>query len=443
MSISLRGVNNAAGQNNGSTSASTVAITPTLPTGTAAGDRVFVYTAASNTSGTTPTGWTVVGTKDTVLGSGAVGASTGLRYGTWYYRDYDGVWTMPAFSLTSATNNSFWLGAVSVTSDSGTGFAAPTISTVGGAFNATTTSYTDSSAASFTTTTNGLLLIGTGLNTNATSTTVALTQSGATFGTVTERCDGGTATGNDVAGKLHTAPVTVGAAATTTFTLTLSATSQGETLIVQQTENASITRTLVDDFTTEDTGKWTAQGQTGWMSGGQAVLTNATPSFTAIHSNSAINLSNAAIMVQAVSTPNITGAGVAIDMSMSLFSTVDGTDSETFLWNCNAGSVALIFREGINSANSDTFTTYNSTNHKWWQIRYNSTASMIYWETSPDAVVWTVQRAKTPGAIDLTSLNIYLSRGTWMGTDAGGNAVFDNFNTVPVAADAGEFFAMF
>lgn len=237
MAITFRGVNNAVGQASGSAAASTVSITPTLPGSAASGDRIYVYQAGTTTSGTTPAGWTVVGTKDTTLGSGAAASGSGLRRATWYWRDYDGVWTMPAFTLTSTANNSHWIGAVAITPTAGSIFNTPTITTVGAAFNAATTSYTDSSAASFTTHSNGFLLIGTGLNDNVTSTVPALTQSGATFGTVTERCDGGTGTGFITAGQVHTCSVTTGAAATTTFTQTLSAASQGETLIVEQTES--------------------------------------------------------------------------------------------------------------------------------------------------------------------------------------------------------------
>jgi hypothetical protein len=111
----------------------------------------------------------------------------------------------------------------------------PTISTVGGSFNTATTSHTDTSAASFTTHSNGFLIIGSCFNDNVTSSASAVTQSGATFGTVSERCDGGTATGNDVSGKVHTCSVTTGASATITQTQTISAASQGEALFVEQT----------------------------------------------------------------------------------------------------------------------------------------------------------------------------------------------------------------
>lgn len=244
MAITLVGVNNAAGQNAGTGGGSaTTAITPTLPTGTAVGDRVFVVQcyASLALSPAAPSGWTVAGTKDTVIGTGAVASSAGQRYMSIYYRDYDGVWTMPSFALVSSSNNSHWIGVVAIRKGAEWNtWDTPTISakaeyfpgTPGTAFSATT-------ASSFTTHSGGLAVIGSVQNDLVTSTGGTLTQTGATFGTVTEGCDGGTATGNDVSGTLHTCLVTTGATATVTFAKTLSAASQGGTLVIEQTETVN------------------------------------------------------------------------------------------------------------------------------------------------------------------------------------------------------------
>lgn len=238
MAITVVGVNNAAGQNAGTTTtAGTAAITPTLPAGTASGDRVFVIQCASNTSGTTPTGWTVLGSKDAAVGTGTVAASAGQRYMTVYYRDYNGSWSMPSFTLTSATNNSHWIGAVSVRPTIDYGLEAPTVSTIGSDFGTANTAHS-AVTGSITTHSNGMVIVGSCQNDNVTSTGGTLTQTGATFGTVTERADGGTATGNDVSGTVHTAPVTTGATGAVTFAKTLSAASEGGSIVVEQTEAA-------------------------------------------------------------------------------------------------------------------------------------------------------------------------------------------------------------
>lgn len=404
MAISYRGASNAAGQASGSAGASTVSITPTLPSGAASGDRVYVYAVGTTTSGTTPANWNVVGTKDTTLGSGAAAAGTGLRRATWYWRDYNGVWTMPAFTLTSTANNSHWVGAVAITPTAGSVFDTPTTTTVGGAFNAATTSYTDSSAASFTTTTNGFLLVGTGLNDNVTSSAAALSQTGATFGTVTERCDGGTGTGFTVSGKIHTAPVTTGASATITHTQTIGS-SQGETLIVQQTETAlSAVATLTDDFGSEDGAKWTgyASANVGVVSGELSVTGN---NDTLVSVNS-YNLTGSSAYVKVVS------AGFAFQFSVYDGTFLGGPLSKGALFAYDG--VDLIYIAGDGSTGAGTV-TYNATSHKWLRIR--ESGGSVFWDVAPDGSTWTNLSSV---AFPATGVKVEF---------AGDSTLFDNFNT--------------
>lgn len=250
MTITVRGVNNAAGQNNGTTTtAGTASITPTLPTGTSVGDRVYVFQVHSGTAAAAiPSGWTVTPSslgvvQDTVLGTGTVAAGSGLRRATWYWRDYDGVWTMPAFAVASATNNSHWIGAISLTPTVGFAFDTPEIVAPQVSFNGASTSYVGDPGTAGNNPV-GMALAGSGFNDNVTSTNTAtaLQSPDATYGTTTERCDGGTATGNDVAGKIHSALITVGSggpANAASITLTLSAASQGNTIVLYQPELAA------------------------------------------------------------------------------------------------------------------------------------------------------------------------------------------------------------
>lgn len=424
MAISYVGVNNAAGEAAGSVGASTVSITPTLPGSTANGDRVFVYAVGTTTSGTTPTNWQVLGTKDTTLGSGAVASGSGARRGTWYYRDKTAAWSaMPSWTLTSTTNNSHWIGAVAIRPSAGSAFNTPTITTVGGSFNTATTSYTDSSAASFTTTSNGFLMIGTGLNDNVTSTTSALTQTGATFGTVTERADGGTGTGNIVAGKVHTVSVTTGAANTTTFTLTLSAASQGETLIVQQTESAlpAKAETIVDNFATQDTGKWTFSGAAA-VSGGQLTMPVNTGYPDFITSVANYDLTDSAVFVQ---VPTVSNQGNGTTETI-LELGIDSNNRINALYSNNN----LQAREIVGGVSDNQNITWDATNHKWWRIR--ESGGVIFWDTSPDGDTWTNQRSLNR-TMAVTNLYIRLQTGYYGTEPSPGTAAFDNVNTVPSA----------
>ena len=212
----------------------------TLPTGSAADDRIFIVHASNNTTATAPTNWTVLAQDVQVGPTGtAPGAGTGRRFLSVYYRDYDGAWTMPTLNLASATQNTHAATAITLRKGPTDTWDTPTWSGVGNT-SGTVTAYSVT-IPSFTTTAGGLLIVGTATNDNVTSTTPGLTQTGATFANLTERSDTGSATGNDVSIKTHTANVTTGAAATLTHTQTLSALTEGGSGIVQQTITAGAT----------------------------------------------------------------------------------------------------------------------------------------------------------------------------------------------------------
>jgi hypothetical protein len=88
------------------------------------------------------------------------------------------------------------------------------------------------------TTGKGMVLVGTATNDNVTASAESLSQTGATFANLTERSDTGSATGNDVSIKTYTADVTTGATATITHAVTLSAASEGGSIVVSQTSTA-------------------------------------------------------------------------------------------------------------------------------------------------------------------------------------------------------------
>jgi hypothetical protein len=223
--------------NGTTTSATTVSITPTLPTGTASGDRVFVIQAGNNTSGTTPTSWTAAA-KDIQVGptGTAPGAGTGRRYLSVSYRDYDGAWTMPTFTLTSATQNTHAISVItlrkvsSATWDTPARSAAGNTGSAGTAYSVTTGSVVAPS---------GMVIVGTATNDNVTAAAESLTSSAMTFANLAERSDTGSATGNDVSIKSYTADVYSGGTGTITHAATLSAASEGGSIVVAQTSTAS------------------------------------------------------------------------------------------------------------------------------------------------------------------------------------------------------------
>lgn len=407
MTITLRGVSNAAGEAAGSVGASTVSITPTLPSGAVSGDRIFVYQVGTIASGTTPTDWTVVLSKDSQLGSGTAASGTGLRKATWYYRDYDGVWTMPAFTLTSAANNSHWIGAIALTPTAGSIWDAPAMTFVGSSYNTATTSYTDSTLVAVALATDGFLMAGAGLNDNVTSTTSAFTQTGTTFSTVTERCDGGTSTGFTVSGKIHTATVTTaGFSGTLTETLTLSATSQGETIFVHQTEHlpGPAFSTLIDNFDTGATpdAKWTITG-TVVQSNGDMVITG--DGASELDSAAGYNLTGSSVFFQARA------------VSTDAFMIINGTSSSLgFHWTSST-------QVDVYATSADVGIPRTHTPGDWYRVR--ESGGTIFWDFSPNGVDWT--NMDTEVAADYSNLTTAMLS-FFVITNTGVGSRFDNFN---------------
>lgn len=231
------GVSNAAGQSTGSTSTANTTVTPTLPVGTMPGDRVYIVAGYSGAANALSSDWIRVPSTDAngvIIGSGSFAAGAGTRYCYVWYRDYDGVWTMPAVTQTNVSLPSLWVAAISLRRNSlEAAWSAPTYVKADDFGTANTAHQV--TLPSMMTHDRGLLIAATVTNDNVTASTVTLTQTGATLANLTERADGGTATGNDVSGKVHTAEVTTGATNTLAFALTLSAASQGGTVLIEQT----------------------------------------------------------------------------------------------------------------------------------------------------------------------------------------------------------------
>jgi hypothetical protein len=331
-----------------------------------------------------------------------------------YYRDYDGVWTMPAVTETSVANNSNWVGAIAVTrTTSSYTWNTPTISTVGGAFNTATTAYTDTSAASFTTHSGGFLISGTCLNDNVTSSSPAITQTGATIGTVTERCDGGTSTGFVVAGQIHTAPITTGASATITQTQTLSAASQGETVFIEQTETApaAAISTLVDNFntgTTPDAAKWTASLGSPALTSGNLVM----PASSTLDALAAYNFTSDGMYVQAKGV----AAGVAVGAGAAFIDVG---------WQFNSSSQAEVVFDG-----SPTGITRTHTSGDWYRLR--ESGGSFFLDYSTNGTSWTNLSTQSTSGYPVTAMNV-----RFQNTGAS-SATFDNFNATTGTAWTGD-----
>lgn len=183
--------------------------------------------------------------------------------------------------------------------------------------------------------------------------------------------------------------------------------------------------TLVDNFNdnTVDTGLWPNNYGTYQETGGQAQVA-CTTSFSGYRSAPAWTLTGSSLLLQ-MYPPPAAGAGSATS-SMFITSTTAGTDAG-FLVDTVFSAMGCYLRVA-GSDPAPVFLTYNPTSHAWLRVR--ETAGTLYWETSPDATTWTIQRtATTPAWAPNPDLALVLEAHR----DAGTNnfAAYDNVNVPP------------
>lgn len=192
--------------------------------------------------------------------------------------------------------------------------------------------------------------------------------------------------------------------------------------------------TLTETFASEDTGKWSGYADTANVNatGGQLVIA-CTADYPALVSAVSYDLAASAIVVQAVQTPNV-GVGSTM-MTLRLGQDTNGEgDGFSIIWAADW----LMFGEWVSGAHNNTGIDWDPVAHAWWRIREAS--NIVYWETSPDGLAWTVQRSKTKAVSTISALYVVLQSGFWDAETSAGTAIFDNVNNVP---GVGNFFQFF
>jgi len=76
---------------------------------------------------------------------------------------------------------------------------------------------------------------------------------------------------------------------------------------------------------------------------------------------------------------------------------------------------------------------FDPTLHRFWRIRHDAGADLVFWETSPDAEAWTAHRVEAP-PITITDLYLTLGAGTSDPQAAPAQSMFDNVNLEPQPA---------
>jgi hypothetical protein len=192
---------------------------PALPTGTASGDRVYICTSSVGAPAA-PSGWTELFNGQ--LGGGSMGASTGLRYCGIFYRDYDGVWSMPTVTAASVAANTIAGGAASFAKGAGEVWDTPTVTS--GSDTSSNTSVSITSSTSQLVPTNGALWsVLVAPATIGTTTGITISSAGATLGGTVTLSPGAmvNTTGNDAFAVARHQSVTTGATGTQSYVATI------------------------------------------------------------------------------------------------------------------------------------------------------------------------------------------------------------------------------
>jgi hypothetical protein len=176
--------------------------------------------------------------------------------------------------------------------------------------------------------------------------------------------------------------------------------------------------TLVDDFATADTTKWTfLSGAT--VTGGRLSCANNT-NFTG--------------QANSVAAYDLTSSGIYVEVPQAASGTA-GTNETYFVLaaaaNANGNNVrfsktgtTLTASWEINgTTQTSSSVTYNATTHRWWRIQHDGTN--VQFHTSPDRGTWTLLHTATP-SFGLTALTVFLGAGGGSAGQVG--ALYDNVN---------------
>jgi len=212
-------------------------ITVAYPSGTAAGQLAILTVASGHPSASTPStpsGWTLAGTFSG--GGGTFGSGAGPRRLTWFVRELAGSDATPTTAIPTGSAGSVIAARMTTLSRSaGTGWRWAW------SFGEDTSANTSFSAAcsdALTWLAGDFVLLGYAINSNALGISVeAVTATGITYGTITERIDDGIATGNLERLGMATGSVSSGSgtqAPTVTATLSGNNTGVGGVLRIRE-----------------------------------------------------------------------------------------------------------------------------------------------------------------------------------------------------------------
>lgn len=180
---------------------------------------------------------------------------------------------------------------------------------------------------------------------------------------------------------------------------------------------------LTDDFTTLDDAKWYTPDLAIEAAGGHLEIPVVVNDYTYINTVDTWDLTGGAILFEMLQNAN-RGSSEYGSITFQAAVIVDGSNRIEFLIGGGEGA-EIKLREVVNNTPSDSTIIYNSALHRWFRIREDG--GDVYWETSKDGAVWSIRRSKST-ALDLSSVNVQFTAGSYDDEDNPGTVSIDNVN---------------
>lgn len=185
--------------------------------------------------------------------------------------------------------------------------------------------------------------------------------------------------------------------------------------------------TLRDDFgdNTVDTVLWPdSYDPGGYTEVGGRARTTCNTAYNGYASDNIYTLDESYLLCR-VYPPADGGATSEAWAQVLITSSTLGTDA-VFEINAATGNLNMAKRIGYNDAGQVTI-PYNGVDHAWLRIR--ETAGVLYWETSPNGITWTVRRSATsPAWVSATNIQVQL-----LAHRDGGTVDYAEFDSVNIA----------
>lgn len=176
-------------------------------------------------------------------------------------------------------------------------------------------------------------------------------------------------------------------------------------------------QTLTDDFTSQDTAKWSGYGGNVTVVSGQLNIV-CTSSYSSLTSADQFTLKDSLVSVEVPQVPNV---GTGTTSAYLIYADITTGYRVHMAWQGGQLYTGYTNVGGTNNTNL----TYNATAHAVWRIR--ESGGQTYWEASSNGTTWNIIR-QAPTPIPTFSGRVYLQSG-YFGTESSpGTAKFDNLD---------------